>query len=163
MLSITTKGRSKGIFIPLIILCFTLLSGCTVTMMSPYDNKTDLRIETFGKTVNSLMFHLEELDAKQPECRYENHVDTYRDLKVQLQTMDMHEQAKPNNTITQQQIATLQERLNSFITDHKRICQPAVAVSIAQKQINMMLGHILKLERNKRGVRKHKLLIPGKK
>ena len=149
MLSTTRKDQHKGLPLLLIILCFSLSSSCAVNMMSDYDSKTDERIESFSHTFNDLLYQLEEQNGKQPECGYENHADAYRNLKVQLQTMDMHEQAKPKNTQTQQQVTALQQRLNLFITDHKRVCPPVGAVMVAQKQVNQMLGHILKLERTK--------------
>lgn len=164
MLSIITKVKVRCLHIPLIFLIFSMLTACTsVSMMAPYDTKTDQRVETFIKSVNSLLFQLEELDAKEPECSYAQHADSYRDLKVQLQIMDMHEQAKPNNTQTQKQIKKLRERLSSFITDHKRTCQPAAVVNIVQLQINAMLGHILKLERSKNGDKPRNFFVIGQK
>ena len=150
MLSITRSGRRRIMRLSLMILCFGLLSACTVSLVAPYDQKTDQRLDIFSRSANTLLYQLEEQNAKQPVCRYENHAGAYRSLKVQLQTMTMHEQAKPDNTQTQDQISALQQRLDLFITDHKRVCPPAVAVQVAQKQINQMLGHILKLERSKR-------------
>lgn len=129
---------------------FTLLSGCAVSMMSQYDEKTDERIEKFGESANTLLFQLEEQDAQEPECSYDNHTDSYRDLRVQLKTIRMHEQAKPKNTQTQKQVEALQERVDQLITIHKKKCLPAAFIGITQNQINDMLGHMLKLERSKR-------------
>ena len=164
MLSITQTGWLRSWCVPLMILCWSLLSGCTnVTMMSQYDEKTEQRIDQFSKNANQLLVRLEDIDAEKPECSYENHASAYQDLKVQLRIMHMHEQAKANNTKTQKQVESLQKRLQLLIKDHKRICQPAGAVHIAQQQINMMLGNILKLEHNKNGAKPNNLFFVGKK
>nr|CAA6824047.1 MAG: Unknown protein [uncultured Thiotrichaceae bacterium] len=144
------KTLSLGIKIVSLAAALTFFSGCTVSLMSQYDEKTDERIELFGESANDLLFQLEELNAQKPECSYKNHTDSYRSLKVQLQTIQMHEQAKPKNTHTQKQVEALQNRVDQLITIHKKKCLPAAFISITQSQINDMLGHILKLERSKR-------------
>ncbi len=164
MQSITLMGWHKRWHIPLFILCFSLLGGCTsVTLMSSYDEKTEQRVDQFSKSMNQLLVQLEDIDATAPQCAYAQHASTYQDLKVQLRIMHMHEQAKANNTPTHKQVASLQKRLQLLIDDHKRICQPAVAINIAQRQINSMLGNILKLEHNKRGAKPNNLFFAGAK
>lgn len=161
---ITKGAKARFLHIPLTILLFSLLSACTsVSMTAPYDAKTDQRVEAFSKSVNSLLFQLEDLDAKEPECGYAKHTGAYRDLKVQLQIMDMHEQAKPKNEPTQKQVKKLQELLELHITRHKGSCQPAVVVNITQRQINATLGHMLKLERSKNGDKPRNFFVIGQK
>lgn len=129
---------------------FTLFSGCAVNMMSEYDEETSHRIETLTESTNDLLFHLEDLNAQEPDCEYENHSDRYREIKVQLKSFQMKEIAKTKNVQTVKQVEALQERIGQLVTMHKKQCLPAPVVTVTQNQINDMLGHMIKLESSKR-------------
>lgn len=145
-----TKTLFTGLRITSLTVALTLFSGCAANMMSEYDSETSHRVEMLTESANDLLFHLEDLDAQKPECEYENHSDRYREIKVQLKSFQMSELAKTKNTQTTQQVEALQERIDQLVTMHKKQCLPAPAVKVTQNQINGMLGHMMKLESNKR-------------
>jgi hypothetical protein len=149
LLSILLKGLT-GLKVFALIVMLNLVSGCAVSMMSPYDEETNNRIGMLTDSTNHLLFHLEDLDAKKPDCEYENHAEQYRDIKVQLKSFQMYELAKPKNVQTLKQVEALQERISQLVTMHKKQCLPAAAVRVTQHQINSMLGHMIKLESSKR-------------
>lgn len=145
-----TKTFSTGLKTASLVIAFTLLSGCAVNMMSKQDSETKERINALTDSTNELLYHLEDLNADKPECEYDNHAVQYREIKVQLKSFQMYEMAKIKNTQTVQQVEALQERVGQLVDMHKKQCLPAPVVKVTQNQINDMLGHMLKLESNKR-------------
>jgi hypothetical protein len=114
------KGLNSIKMFKVVVLLFMmiLLSGCTITQISSYDEVTDKAISSLQRKVESFLIKLETKDGL-PECTYKENSKFYSEAKVDLSAIKVRAQAIPKNEITIEQIQLLDNSLNDLETLHK--------------------------------------------
>jgi len=131
----------------LIIVGFYILVelGCTVRLISNYDEITDLAVTDLQKKVETLFLTLESQQGL-PECSYEHHTEFYKDAKVSLSAIEVRARAIPENDITVKQIDLLKENIDHLEQLHKINCLTKEQIELLRINFNSGFTAILKLE-----------------
>lgn len=120
------------------------LSGCTIKLISSYDEKTDKAVSQLQKDVETFFVTVEGQTA--PECRYGNHKKFYRDAKVAISAIEVRARAIENNEITIEQVGLMKDSLASLEKLHKIGCLKPGQVESLRNSFNSSFTAILKLE-----------------
>lgn len=126
-----------------------IVSGCSVKLISNYDETTDKAVTDLQKKTEA---HLVAIEAAEdsPGCQYENHKKFYTDIKVDLSAISVRTAAIPKNEITSEQIALLSKSLDSLEKLHKIGCLSKDQIRPLRTPLNSIFTAILKLELAKR-------------
>jgi len=119
--------------------------GCTVKLISSYDDKTDEAVTDLHKKVETFFITLESQEGL-PECRYENYTEFYQDAKVSVSTIEVRARAIPDNDITIQQIVLLKKNIDLLEQLHKLGCLTKEQIEPLRISFNTSFTAILKLE-----------------
>lgn len=125
------------------------LSGCTVKLVSAYDETTDKNVTALQKKTEA---HLVALEAAEglPECKYEKHKQFYKEAKVDVSSIAVRAAAIPKNEITTKQTVLLSNSLDNLEELHKIACLSKDQIAPLRIQFNSSFTAILKLELAKR-------------
>jgi hypothetical protein len=129
----------------IIILQFLIQTGCTVRLISSYDEKTDKAITDLHKNFETFFLTLESLEGL-PECKYENYTEFYKDAKVSISSIEVRARAIPDNEITIKQIALLKENIDLLEQLHIYSCLSKEQIEPLRVSFNSGFTAILKLE-----------------
>ncbi len=139
---VSTVGLMR-LFATLIVL-FTV-SGCTIHLVSSYDEKTDTAVTQLQKEVETFFVTVEG-EAGLPECKYDNHKKFYQDAKVSISAIEVRARAIPKNEITIEQVGLLIDSLDQLEKLHKLGCFTPDSVKSLRSSFNSSFTAILKLE-----------------
>jgi hypothetical protein len=141
------------------VLLFIALSGCTVKLISSYDEETDTSVMALQRKVETFLVKLEALDGF-PECTYDHHKAFYAGAKVDISAIHVRAAAVPQNEMTVDQVGLLSKSLDSLEQLHKgklkrgRSCFSKEEIEPVRRSFNASFIAILKLElAKKRGGR----------
>ena len=129
----------------LIGLYITTQVGCTVKLISTYDEKTDVAVSDLQKRMETFFLSLESLEGL-PECNYEYHAAFYRDIKVSVSAIEVRARAIPDNDLTIEQVVLLKENIDLLEQLHKISCLTKEQVEPLRINFNARFTAILKLE-----------------
>ena len=135
---------NKYRFIYTIILLITV-SGCTVTLVSNYDEKTDTAITTLHKNTE-IFFVTVKSQVGLPECEYDNHEKFYRDTEVAMRMIELRAKALQKNELTTEQVSLLHNSFNQLQSLHKGDCLSEGQIENLRRAFNSSFTGILKLE-----------------
>ena len=124
---------------------FLLLSGCTVKLISSYDEKTDNAVSALQKDV-TLFFITVQSQAGLPECVYSNHLGFYQQANVDLSAIAVRTKAIAANDITVEQVELLQDSLSTLEQLHQLGCFSPAQVASLRSSFDSSITAILKLE-----------------
>lgn len=146
-------------FHPHLVVATILLSfgtlGCTIRLVSEYDEATDKAVTALQRSVTSLLLDIDRSLSRPEESSYERFADRYASLRVDLSALRLRVDALPDNSITQQQVLLLSKNIDNLEELHRlgfaegRESMRTV-IRIVQKDFDTALGAILKLELAKR-------------
>ena len=145
MIILLKNLKSITYVLPILLILLILLSGCSVKLISTYDEKTDSAVTNLQKSVESFFLTLESQEGL-PDCRYENHTLFYKDAKVDISSIDVRARAIPENDITIKQIGLLKENLELLEKLHKTECLSKEQIKTLRISFNSGFTAILKLE-----------------
>ena len=130
-----------------LIIFFTLifLSGCTVKLVSSYDENTDKAVTQLQKDFETFFVTVESQSTK-PECEYDNHKEFYQDSKVAISAIEVRAKALDKNEITVEQVGLLKDSLGMLEQLHKIDCLSPGQVASLRDSFNTSITSILKLE-----------------
>ncbi len=125
------------------------VSGCSIKLISSYDETTDKAVTALQKKTEA---HLVALEAAEglPECKYEKHKQFYDEAKVDVSAIAERAAATPKNEITTGQTVLLSNSLDSLEKLHKIACLSKDQIKPLRTQFNSSFTGILKLELAKR-------------
>ena len=129
----------------IIVFHFLIQSGCTVRLISSYDEKTDKAITDLHKKFETFFLTLESQEGL-PECKYENHTEFYKDAKVSISAIEVRARAIPDNEITIKQIVLLGENIELLEQLHIYSCLTKEQIEPLRVSFNSGFTAILKLE-----------------
>ncbi|WP_273022775.1 hypothetical protein [Rheinheimera sp.] len=122
-----------------------LLSGCTVKLISSYDEKTDNAITALQKEMTQFFLAV-EAQAGLPECKYSNHTQFYQQAKIALSAISVRVKAIEANELTIEQVDLLQDSLISLEQLHQLDCLTPNQVTNLRSNFDSSITAILKLE-----------------
>jgi hypothetical protein len=122
-----------------------VLSGCSIKLISSYDETTDKTVTALQKKVESFFVTVESLEGL-PGCEYENHKKFYEEAKVEISAIGVRARAIPKNEITIKQIELLKDSLSKLESLHKISCLSKDQIDPLRTAFNSSFTAILKLE-----------------
>ncbi|MBX3617791.1 hypothetical protein [Nitrosomonas sp.] len=125
------------------------LAGCTVKLISSYDEATDRAVTDLQRKTEAHLVVLESVEGL-PECTFEHHKQFYDEAKVDISAITVRAAAIPKNDITTQQTVLLASNLDNLEKLHKIACLSKDQISIVRSHFNTSFTAILKLELAKR-------------
>ncbi|MCZ0750099.1 MULTISPECIES: hypothetical protein [Aeromonas] len=149
MVLIERVFNPRSVYTAAILGVVLLISGCTVKLISSYDEATDKAVTALQKKTETYFVSLEAVEGL-PECVYEKHKDFYNEAKVDVAAIAVRAAAIPKNEITTQQAELLSSNLNTLEKLHKIACLSQDQISLLRTQFNSSFTAILKLELAKR-------------
>jgi len=126
-------------------LYFFTVTGCTIKLISSYDEKTDIAVTDLHKKVETFFLTLESQEGL-PECTFENHTEFYKDAKISVSAIEVRARAIPDNDITVKQIVLLKENIEMLEQLHKLGCLTKEQIEPLRINFNSGFTAILKLE-----------------
>lgn len=129
--------------------CLILLTGCTVKLIADYDSKTDEAVTELQRKFETFFVNLESQVGTE-EADYENHVQFYKDVKVDVSAIRLRASAIPKNEITLKQVSFLEENIKLLEDTHKEGIAHIDVIKVPRDDFNTALSSILKLELAKR-------------
>jgi hypothetical protein len=120
-------------------------TGCTVKLISSYDDTMDNAVTDLNKMVERFFLILESKEGL-PECDYKHYTEFYYDTKALISTIDVRAQAIPDNDITIEQIVLLKENIELLEKLHKLGCLSKEQIEALRISFNSSFTAILKLE-----------------
>lgn len=129
-----------------IVLAAAVLAGCTVTLISSYDEATDKGITALQKSVDGLMSQLDQ----DPVPDYNAVKKTYDAIRSDLNSLRLRNEARPKNILTVKQLDELKASLDTLEGQHKAGRLNQAMVGPARDILNQTFRAILKLELEKK-------------
>lgn len=126
-----------------------LSSGCTVKLVSSYDEATDKAVTLLQKKTEAHLVKLESV-AGLPECVYDQHRAFYNDAKVEISGVAVRAEAIPKNQTTTEATKLLAQNIDSLEKLHKIACISSEQIVPLRSNFNSNFTAILKLELAKR-------------
>ncbi|UUZ70080.1 hypothetical protein LP416_13315 [Polaromonas sp. P2-4] len=149
MTTVEPKSNCRALAGAIFLAVGVALSGCTIKLISNYDETTDKTVTALQKKTEGHLVALEAVEGL-PECRYEKHKQFYDEAKVDVSAIAVRAAAISKNEITTEQTVLLSSSLGSLEKLHKIACLPKEQISILRTQFNSSFTAILKLELAKR-------------
>ncbi|HRN62217.1 MAG TPA: hypothetical protein PLF73_07140 [Luteimonas sp.] len=132
-----------------ILVALLAASGCTVRLISGYDEATDRAVTALQKKTEAHLVALESADGL-PECTHEHHRQFYDEAKVDVSAIAVRAAAIPKNEITTEQVMLLSGSLGALEQLHRIACLSKDQIAPLRTQLNSSFTAILKLELAKR-------------
>lgn len=129
-----------------IVLSTVILAACAVTLISSYDPDTDKGITDLQKSVDALMKQL----AQDPVPDYGAIKKSYDTVWGECNALYFRNEARPNNTITVQQLDKFKQQLDILEKLQKEKKLNSAMVGPARDSLNQTLRAMLKLELEKK-------------
>ena len=126
------------------IFCVILLTGC-VKFIATYDPKTDAAVTELQRKFETFFVELES-QVGTDEASYKNHIEFYKEVKVDISAIKMRASAIPQNEITLRQVSLLEENFKHLEETHRDGILDIEVVKVPRDDFNTALSNILKLE-----------------
>jgi hypothetical protein len=129
---------------------FFFTTGCTIKLISSYDEQTDKNITALQKSVEAFLVKFAN-NATWPECNYAHHKSFYEDTKIEISSIKVRADAIPENSITSEQIDLLRKNLKDIEQLHiskerNKTCLSDEEIEPIREGLNSSFTGILKLE-----------------
>lgn len=128
----------------ILIILFSLLfiNGCTIQLVSQYDEKTDSAITSIHKEISDFLVDqpLPDPPGETPEA-----ITFYKTTHSHIKELKLRANAIPNNDLTLQQIDLLDQDI-TLLENLDKLGHTAIAHKLAQDAIDIACGAMLKLE-----------------
>jgi len=143
-----------------------VLAGCTIRLISEYDETTDAAVTQLQTDVAEHLAVLkgftdpETGKPSHPKCEFKNFGDTYAQLAAKAHVLVVRNESRPKNGLTTDQLKLLEqsigEHLVGFHRDADGECLTAGAIDTAGEALDQNFRAILKLELAKKQYREGK-------
>lgn len=132
-------------FTCLSLILAALISGCTIALVSDYDEVTDKAVTALQRKVEEHLVRLEAAAGK-PGCEHAKYEKFYEEAKVDVSAIRTRTAAIPKNDITTKQTDLLADSLQSLEDLHKLACISKAQIPTLRAPLNSTFTAILKLE-----------------
>jgi hypothetical protein len=148
-MNFTIRDVSGFRFMLAVLFSVMVISGCTVTLVSKYDEQTDANVTALQKKLDTYFLKLN--GASFPDCSFAANRSFYDEVNIQLSSAQVRANAIPQNDITIQQLDALSKAITDLETvqklrDGKSSCLPAEIVTTDRTLFNSIFTAILKFE-----------------
>lgn len=112
----------KNSLLSFLILVSVLFSSCHVMLISQYDEVTDKTVTQMQKDVSRFFIDIKRKvssDTLRAKAAYENYIEFYENLKVELSSLSIRASAIPKNEIVADQITILRDNIENLEKLHK--------------------------------------------
>lgn len=135
----------KKLFLLFSIFALSLQSCTSVRLISDYDEITDKAVTALQEKVSRFFVQLgDELGTEQ--ANYANYKTFYRDVKVDLASIQIRANAIDKNEIVQQQLESLKKVLADLEALHKIGIRNTQVLQTAEQACNRSFTAIIKLQ-----------------
>ncbi|WP_374564958.1 hypothetical protein [Nitrosomonas sp.] len=131
------------------LILVVVLTGCTVKLISSYDEATDRAVTDLQRKTEAHLVVLESVEGL-PECTFDHHKQFYDEAKVDVSAITVRAAAIPKNDITTQQTALLASNFDNLEKLHRIACLSKDQITLVRSHFNTSFTAILKLELAKR-------------
>ncbi len=125
------------------------LTGCTVKLISSYDEATDRAVTDLQRKTEAHLVVLESVEGL-PECTFDHHKQFYDEAKVDISAITVRAAAIPKNDITTKETTLLASNFDNLEKLHKIACLSKDQITLVRSHFNTSFTAILKLELAKR-------------
>jgi len=139
--SVQRPARRVG---PLFLLTIwlALSAGCTVTLISRYDEQIDKSATALQRKMDGFLTSLEAT----PQPTYQDKKNFYSDYLVELRSVLVRAQSHPNNTITEHQLELMIQNLEALRQLHEAGPVDGQAIATTRDLFNQAWRAIITLE-----------------
>lgn len=142
--------KTKSIIIPFIgLLCFAvLLSGCSVKLISSYDEVLDQFVTNFQTKIDTFLIKMERLSGT-PEGDYNHNAGFYDELAGALNSIILRAQTLAHNDEVAEQVGLLQKNVVNLKQIHQNQGSKGLEKSVVeplQAAFDAQFTAILKLQ-----------------
>jgi hypothetical protein len=138
--------------IALTLAALSLLGGCSLVSISPYDSNTDKAITKLHK--NTAEFFAEVITTGEPGCEYQHHLSFYQKSKVSMSSLLVRASAMADNSSTVSQLELLSSSYADLAQLHQLGCFTPVQVGELWMVFDTSFSAVLRLELAKKYGRK---------
>lgn len=151
--------RTARCMLPLAALVLALISsGCTLTLISQYDEITDKAVSDLQKKVDSFLITLERT-SEVPACTHATNKEFYIGALASTSSLLVRNEGRPKNSLTVSQLRLLEDSIKTLENLHKIKgdggCMTAEEIEPVRSNMNTSFTAIMKLEiakkRSKKG------------
>lgn len=145
----TLRDVSVFSLILAVLLSVLIISGCTITLVSKYDEQTDANVTALQKKLDAYLLKLD--GAAYPDCSFASNKSFYDGVHIQLGSAQVRANAIPQNDITIQQLDALSKAIADLekiqkLRDGNSSCLPAEIIKVDRTLFNSIFTAILKFE-----------------
>jgi hypothetical protein len=142
--------QSKWLLAALMLICVYNLSGCAITLVSTYDEQTDMNVTALQKKFDVFFLTLEGLSSY-PDCSYTTNKPFYDDSKEEISGIQFRANIIPKNDITIKKLDSLSKAFSSLEDLHKlkdkaHTCLSKEEIEPNRTAFNSIFTMILKFE-----------------
>ncbi len=117
--ALSSRIHKTGLILPIIlILLFTLFSGCSVKLISDYDQLIDQYATQLQSAIETFLIKMER-SAGTPEGSYAKNTGFYDEIQGTLTTLLIRAETTDDSKIVAEQIILLQENLENLRKLHE--------------------------------------------
>ena len=145
------------------LLVTSLLSGCTLRLISDYDPETDQGVSALQADVTAHLARLDRLSGgpggrpQQPQCQFENFADAYAGFAARAHVLKVRNEVRDQNQLTITQLGLLEQNLGEgLVVTHRDAeggCLTHGTIMVTRELMDQMFRAILKLELAKKQFR----------
>ncbi|SBS31054.1 hypothetical protein MSP8887_01420 [Marinomonas spartinae] len=108
----------KLITINCLLLCFLLTAGCSVQLVSPYDERTVEQMEKIDQKIDHFYLILQSVPAK--DRSFKDFSSGYLDIDAQIRSLERRQEIRDKNQETLKQTKILASLWQQDIAAHKK-------------------------------------------
>lgn len=144
------RPQGAGRLRPAVLLLLALaLTGCSVSLIAPYDEPTDLMLTSLAGKVDRFFI---AMDVERPP--YAAAAPAYESVRSDLRVLRLRNQVRPKNDLTVHQIDRIGGAWDELEALHRKADQVSpTAALIARDVLSQALRASIKLELEKRRLR----------
>jgi hypothetical protein len=134
--------------IALKVVALSLLGGCSLVSISPYDSNIDKAITKLHKSTAE--FFAESITTGEPGCEYQHHLSFYQKSKVSMSSLLVRANAMADNSLTVEQLGLLSSSYSNLAQLHQLGCFTPVQVEELWATFDVSFSAVLRLELSKK-------------
>ena len=146
---VINRNRSRLAFLFVLFpLFFLIASGCSVKLISDYDEVIDKSVTELQKKVEAFLIKMEG-SAGSSEGEYINNRSFYNEARVEISAMRLRAEAIPENNITVQHINEIEKNIENLRMLHEKRGQKGLTKDLIEPVraiINIQFKAMLTLE-----------------
>ncbi|MDY8134679.1 hypothetical protein [Aquimarina sp. 2201CG5-10] len=138
----TSRNQTRVIIIALMV----LIQGCSVRLISDYDNITDKTVTELQEKVSNYFVRLERTINNNDEVKYENFIKQFDAIKVDLNNIEVRAAALEKNRIIQEKVKELKNAIENLESSHKEGFSHYDQIKPLKRSFNVIFTAMVKFQ-----------------